>query len=81
MQNQIRLRGVRGEAGENEWEESLRHTRFYLARSGQAQAVHYSWDSVAHRVMAYYERILYERHQMTVASTKRALALPATEAD
>jgi phosphatidylinositol alpha-mannosyltransferase len=46
-----------------------------LARSGQAQAVHYSWDSVAHRVMAYYDRILYERHQVA-AATGRRLAAP-----
>ncbi len=33
-----------------------------LAEHGQAQAERYSWDGVARRVMAYYERILYERN-------------------
>jgi phosphatidylinositol alpha-mannosyltransferase len=32
-----------------------------LGRQGQAQAQHYSWDSVAHRVMSYYERLIEER--------------------
>ncbi len=35
-----------------------------LADHGQAQAERYGWDSVARRVMAYYERILYERSQL-----------------
>jgi phosphatidyl-myo-inositol alpha-mannosyltransferase len=33
-----------------------------LAEHGQAQAERYGWDGVARRVMAYYERILYERN-------------------
>jgi phosphatidylinositol alpha-mannosyltransferase len=40
---------------------------------GQALARHYSWDNVAHRVMSYYERILYERKQ---AAESKALRLP-----
>lgn len=32
-----------------------------LAGQGQAQAAHYSWENVARRVMAYYERLLHER--------------------
>ena len=48
-----------------------------LARTGQNQAKHYSWDSVAHRVMAYYERILYERHQVAVSSAARPLPVSA----
>lgn len=35
-----------------------------LAARGQAQAAHYSWDSVARRVLSYYERLLYERRQV-----------------
>ncbi|HMO95897.1 MAG TPA: glycosyltransferase family 4 protein [Tepidiformaceae bacterium] len=36
----------------------------YGAR-GRALAEHYSWDNVAHRVLSYYERPLYERRQVT----------------
>jgi len=35
-----------------------------LGLRGQAQAAHYSWDNVAHRVLSYYERLLYERRQV-----------------
>lgn len=35
-----------------------------LGQRGQAQAAHYSWDNVAHRVLSYYERLLYERRQV-----------------
>ncbi len=48
----------------------LRHDRDLseaLAEQGQAQAAHYSWENVARRVMAYYERLLYERGQVEEA--------------
>lgn len=38
-----------------------------LAAQGQAQAAHYSWANVARRVMAYYERLLYERGRVAEA--------------
>ena len=38
---------------------------------GQALAQHYSWDNVAHRVMSYYERILYEHELVAVSRAKR----------
>jgi phosphatidylinositol alpha-mannosyltransferase len=49
-----------------------------LGRMGQAQAAHYSWDSVARRVMSYYERIIYERRQVAeVSETRRHALVPA----
>ena len=48
----------------------LRHDRDLsraLAEQGQAQAAHYSWENVARRVLAYYERLLYERGQVAEA--------------
>ena len=47
--------------------------RARFGERGQELARHYSWDNVAHRVMSYYERILYERRQ--VAETKAARVL------
>ena len=44
-----------------------RDLREALAEQGQAQAAHYSWENVARRVMAYYERLLYERGQVEEA--------------
>ncbi|HET7738592.1 MAG TPA: glycosyltransferase family 4 protein [Tepidiformaceae bacterium] len=44
-----------------------------LASRGQQQAVHYSWDSIAHRVLSYYERLIYEREQVAAS---RKLKLP-----
>lgn len=44
--------------------------REVFGQRGQELARHYSWDNVAHRVMSYYERILYENRQ--VAETKAA---------
>ncbi|MCY3603059.1 MAG: glycosyltransferase family 4 protein, partial [Chloroflexi bacterium] len=44
-----------------------RDLREALAEQGQAQASHYSWENVARRVMAYYERLLYERGQVAEA--------------
>lgn len=42
-----------------------------LARRGQASAAHYSWDSVARRVLSYYERLLYERRQVAQSRATR----------
>lgn len=44
-----------------------------LAQHGQQQAAHYSWDSIAHRVLSYYERLIYERQQVA-ASRKLTVA-------
>ena len=45
-----------------------------LGDQGQAQAAHYSWENVARRVMAYYERLLYERGQVAASkATQREL--------
>jgi phosphatidylinositol alpha-mannosyltransferase len=38
-----------------------------LARHGQVRAEQFSWDTVAHRVLSYYERLLYERRQVDEA--------------
>ena len=46
--------------------------RAALAEQGQAQAAHYSWENVARRVLAYYERLLYERGQVAAARTAEA---------
>jgi phosphatidylinositol alpha-mannosyltransferase len=45
-----------------------------FGKRGQAIAQHYSWDNVAHRVLSYYERILYE-HEQVAASRARKPAL------
>jgi phosphatidylinositol alpha-mannosyltransferase len=51
-------------------------TRARLAAHGQAQAAHYSWDNVARRVLSYYERLIYERHQVAeVRSRPRKTAV------
>ncbi|MGE3077017.1 MAG: glycosyltransferase family 4 protein [Dehalococcoidia bacterium] len=47
--------------------------RARFSERGQELARHYSWDNVAHRVMSYYERILYEHRQ--VAETRAARVL------
>lgn len=47
----------------------LRHR---LAERGQAHAMRFSWDVVAHRVMSYYERLLYERQQVAESRSRRA---------
>ena len=44
-----------------------------IAQSGQAQAIHYSWDSVAHRVLSYYERLLYERRQVAEVTARKQI--------
>jgi len=44
---------------------------------GQALAQHYSWDNVAHRVLSYYERILYEHQQVAAARAARKPPLAA----
>lgn len=50
-------------------DEPLRHR---LAAHGQARAEQYSWDTVAHKVMSYYERLLYERQQVDEARARTA---------
>lgn len=42
-----------------------------LAIHGQAQAAHYSWDNIARRVLSYYERLIYEHHQVAEVSERR----------
>ena len=51
--------------------------RTSLGARAQAQANGYSWESVARRVLAYYERLLNERRQ--VAAAKTATADPEPE--
>ena len=46
-----------------------------LSERGQAMAAHYSWDNIAHRVLSYYERLLYEREQVAESRTRRTRAL------
>lgn len=43
-----------------------------LAEAARQSALHYAWEKIAHRVMAYYERIIYERGQMADARAERA---------
>lgn len=52
--------------------------RAAFSARGQAMAAHYSWDNIAHRVLSYYERLLYERVQVAESRTrrKRMLAEP-----
>ena len=47
--------------------------RAEIAKRGQAQAAHYSWDNIARRVLSYYERLLYEHEQVAAASAARRL--------
>ncbi|MCC6380896.1 MAG: glycosyltransferase family 4 protein [Dehalococcoidia bacterium] len=47
-----------------------------LQQAGQRQAAHYSWDNVAHRVLSYYERLLYERRQVAEVRARRRQAFP-----
>ena len=42
-----------------------------FGRRGQALAQHYTWDTVAHRVLSYYERILYEHRQVAASRAAR----------
>jgi phosphatidylinositol alpha-mannosyltransferase len=42
-----------------------------LSAHAQARAETYSWDNVARRVMSYYERIIYERHQVAEVNVRR----------
>ncbi|MGH2607956.1 MAG: glycosyltransferase family 4 protein [Tepidiformaceae bacterium] len=51
-----------------------------LSERGQALAAHYSWDNIAHRVMSYYERLLYERQQVA-ESRRRRIPPPVEPAD
>jgi phosphatidylinositol alpha-mannosyltransferase len=48
-----------------------------FGQRGQALAQHYSWDNVAHRVLSYYERILYEHQQVAASRAARKQALAA----
>jgi phosphatidylinositol alpha-mannosyltransferase len=48
-----------------------------LAGRGQALAAHYSWDNIAHRVLSYYERLLYEQKQVAEVRERRAFATAA----
>jgi phosphatidylinositol alpha-mannosyltransferase len=47
-----------------------------FGKRGQALAQHYSWDNVAHRVLSYYVRILYEHRQEaeSLEASKTALS-------
>lgn len=42
---------------------------------GQALARHYSWDNVAHRVLSYYERILYEHREVAASRARKPLVV------
>ncbi len=42
-----------------------------IAARGQAQVEHYSWDHIAHRVLSYYERLLYEKRQVEEVRARR----------
>jgi phosphatidylinositol alpha-mannosyltransferase len=45
--------------------------RAEFGERGRELARHYSWDHVAHRVMSYYERILYEHRQVAASRAAR----------
>ncbi len=45
--------------------------RKQLSTKGTALAQHYSWDNVAHRVLSYYERLLYEHQQVAETRARR----------
>ncbi|PWB48090.1 MAG: glycosyltransferase family 1 protein [Dehalococcoidia bacterium] len=45
--------------------------RKQLSAKGTALARHYSWDNVAHRVLSYYERLLYEHQQVAETKARR----------
>lgn len=51
--------------------------RAEFGAKGRALAEHYSWDNVAHRVMSYYERLLYERQQVAETHSRRKHAVSA----
>lgn len=42
-----------------------------LSLKGTALAQHYSWDNIAHRVLSYYERLLYEHQQVAETRARR----------
>lgn len=42
-----------------------------LSLRGTALAQHYSWDNIAHRVLSYYERLLYEHQQVAETRARR----------
>ncbi|MBE0610900.1 MAG: glycosyltransferase family 4 protein [Dehalococcoidia bacterium] len=45
--------------------------RKQLSTKGTALARHYSWDNIAHRVLSYYERLLYEHQQVEETKARR----------
>jgi phosphatidylinositol alpha-mannosyltransferase len=45
-----------------------------MALRGQAEAARYAWGRVAHQVMSYYERIIYERRQVAEVHSGAAAA-------
>jgi phosphatidylinositol alpha-mannosyltransferase len=49
--------------------------RKQLSTKGTALARHYSWDNIAHRVLSYYERLLYEHQQVAETKARRRPAL------
>jgi phosphatidylinositol alpha-mannosyltransferase len=53
--------------------------RKVFGERGQSLARHYSWDNVAHRVLSYYERILYEHQQVAASKAARKPALASSE--
>lgn len=55
--------------------------RAEFGAKGRALAEHYSWDNVAHRVLSYYERLLYERKQVAETQSRRKHAMAAGRHD
>lgn len=51
--------------------------RAELGAAGQARAAHYSWDNIARRVFSYYERLIYEHHEVAEVSARRRAAIEA----
>ncbi len=51
--------------------------RAEFGAKGRALAEHYSWDNVAHRVMSYYERLLYQRNLVVETQSRRKHAVTA----
>jgi phosphatidylinositol alpha-mannosyltransferase len=47
--------------------------RAEIARRGQAQAAHYSWDNIARRVLSHFDRLLYEHDLVAPATPARRL--------
>lgn len=49
--------------------------RKQLSTKGTSLGRHYSWDNVGHRVLSYYERLLYEHQQVAQTKARRRPAL------